>query len=508
MTKILYQAVFLRLSLFFIAGIIVQSRWDLYPLWIYSWIFSLLVIAVSFLPLIHRSYQWRWLFGFGLFLLCISSAGILSWNHWKASEWKGDTEENNYCVQILGEPVKKPKTLMFKVEIEGQKALVYIPIDSLSMTLFPSNRLLINTQFEKTEQMFHRKEGISARAFIRKNHWKKLDNIGKQEFNIRFEALKCRRILLNRLREIIPDEKSFAVGAALLFGYTHDLDKDLRQTFAATGTSHVLSISGLHFSIIYGIFYFLFSFLGNSKKGRITRQAIILPLMWIFVFLTGMGPSVIRAAVMISLWGFGNAFLQKSFTINTVAVAAFFMLLYNPFNLFDVGFQLSFSAVLAILLINPHLVKLYKSRNPAIRYVWELSCVSTSTQIGTAPLSIYYFHQFPLLFLVTNLFAIPMTAIILCFLPLSLLLQAVSGNHFWIMWPLNKSLNWLILGLEKIEDIPNSLINKIFLNEIDVICIICYLIFFILLMIKKRIYYLYLLLICVLIHGFYYLCIF
>ncbi|MDR1632815.1 MAG: ComEC/Rec2 family competence protein [Dysgonamonadaceae bacterium] len=506
MTKIINQAVFLRLSLFYIAGIIVQVHWDLYPLWIYTGIFSLPVIAVSFFPAVVRLYHWRWLFGFGLFLLCFSSAGILSRNQWKASEWQGDTDKNIYRVQILDEPVKKPKTLMFRVGVEGQKALIYIPIDSLSMALSPSDWLVTDARFEKTEQMFLRKGGIAARAFAGKNHWKKLDNYGKQRFNLRFEALKRRRILLNRLREIIPGEKSFAVGAALLLGYTRDLDKDIRQTFVATGASHILSISGLHFSIIYGILYFLFSFLGNHKKGRILRQAIILPLLWFFVFLTGMGPSVIRAAVMISLWGVGNAFLYKPFTINTVGAAAFFMLLYNPFNLYDVGFQLSFSAVMSIILINKHLVKLYESRNPMIQYIWELSCVSTSAQLGTAPLSMYYFHQFPLLFLVTNIFAIPMTAIILCLIPLSLLLQCFPVNNWGLMWPVNQSLTWFILGLEKIEEIPNQLINSIFLNKLDVICITCYVILFFLLMIKKRIYYLYLLLICGLFQVIYYLC--
>ena len=506
MTRIFHQAVFLRLSLFFITGIIVQTYWDLYPAWIYIGIFSLLVIVVSFFPSVVRSYHWRWLFGFGLFLLCFSSAGILSRNLWKTSEWKGDTEENEYRVQILDEPVKKPKTLMFPVSVKGQKALIYIPVDSLSMQLLPSDWLTISAKFEKVEQMFLRKEGVSARAFIYNNKWEKWDNPPKQRFALHFEALKYRRILLNHLREIISDEKSFAVGAALLFGHTQNLDKDLRQTFAATGTSHILSVSGLHFSIIYGIFYFLLSFLGNSKNGRIAKQAIILPIMWIFAFLTGMRPPVIRAAVMISMWGFGNAFLFKSFTINTVGAAAFFMLLYNPFNIFDVGFQLTFSAVLAILLINPYLVKLYKSRNPMIQYGWELSCVSTSAQLGTAPLSMYYFHQFPLLFLVTNLFAIPLTAVILGLLPVSLLLQFLPGTHSWLTWPLNKSLNWFILGLEKIEAIPNSLIDGIFLSKMDVIFITCYMILLFLLLIKKRIYYFYLLFICVFIQVIYYLC--
>lgn len=505
MTKIINQAVFLRLSLFYITGIIVQVHWDLYPYWIYIGIFSINVIAVSFFPTLVRLYHWRWLFGFGLFLLCISSAGILSRNQRNASEWQGDTEKHTYRVQILDEPVRKPKTLMFRVGVEGQKALIYIPADSLAATLLPSDRLVIDARFEKTGQMFLRKEGIAARAFVSKNHWKKSDNSDKQGFNLRFTALKCRRILLNHLREIIPDEKSFAVGAALLLGYTQDLDKDIRQTFAATGASHVLSISGLHFSIIYGILYFLFSFPGNHNRGRILRQAVILPLLWFFVFLTGMGPSVIRAAVMISLWGFGNAFLYKSFTVNTASAAAFFMLLYNPFNLYDAGFQLSFSAVMAILLINPHLVKLCESQNPMIRYIWGLSCVSTSAQLGTAPLSMYYFHQFPLLFLVTNLFAIPMTAIILCLIPLSLLLQCLPGNHFWLMWPVNQSLNGLIMGLGKIEAIPNQLIANVYLSRMDVICITCHIIFFFLLMIKKRIYYLCLLLICILFQVIYYL---
>jgi len=93
MTKILHQAVFLRLSLFFIAGIIIQTYWNLCPtVWISIGIFSLLVIGVSFLPSMVRSYPWRWLFGFRLFLLCFSSAGILSRNLWRASEWKGDTK--------------------------------------------------------------------------------------------------------------------------------------------------------------------------------------------------------------------------------------------------------------------------------------------------------------------------------------------------------------------------------------------------------------------------------
>jgi competence protein ComEC len=182
------------------------------------------------------------------------------------------------------------------------------------------------------------------------------------------------------------------------------------------------------------------------------------------------------------------------------------MLLYNPFNLFDVGFQLSFSAVFAILLINPHLVKLHKSGNPAIKYVCELSCVSTSAQLGTAPLSMYYFHQFPIIYLVTNLFAIPLTGILLCLIPAALILQSLFGKHSWIMFPVNKGLEIFISGLENLEAIPNGLIKNIVFDEKEIICMTLWIVFFVMLLVRKRIIYLYLLILFVALQVFYYLC--
>jgi competence protein ComEC len=506
MTKTLHQAVFLRLILFFIPGIIIQVYWDLSFCWYYIAAFSLLFMGISFIHRLIHKYQWRWLFGFGLSLLCLSSAGILTANNWAESEWKGNDDIRDYTVQILDDPVRKPKTWLCQVKVNHQKAILYVPADSLASTLLPSDWLAIRASFEKVDQMYLRKQGITARAFVYKENWAKIENPPKQGFNLRFTSLKCRRILLNHLRELIPDEKPFSIAAAILFGYVNDLDANLRQTFAVTGSAHILSVSGLHFSIVYSIFYFLFSFLGNGRRGMMLRQLIIIPLMWTFAFLTGMGPSVIRAAIMLSLWGIGNGFLFRAFTMNTLGVAAFFMLLYNPLYLFDVGFQLSFSAVLAILLINPYLTALHESKNPAIRYVWELSCVSTSAQLGTAPLSIYYFHQFPLLYLVTNIFAIPLTGWLLFLIPVSLLLQFLLGTHLWLTYPVNKLLVFFISGLEWLEEIPHGLINDINLNATDVICFTLFIILFLLLFIKKRIIYFYLLLLLVALQVIYYLC--
>ena len=505
MIKTLRQAVFLRLTLFFIVGILIQTHWNFYPAWLYGALTGVFLLIFAVFPKWTSTYRWRWLFGLGLLFLSASSAGILTHLNWEKSTWT-DVGIRNYRVQLVDDPVRKPKTWMCKVKCGEKRLLVYLPVDSLSSALAPSDWLSVKARFEKTDLMHLRKQGIAACALIDRNNWGKLENPPKQGFNFRFYSLKCRRILLNRLKEMLPNEKLFSVAAAILFGYVNELDKDTRAVFATTGSAHILSVSGLHFAIVYGILYFMFAFLGNDRKGQIGKQLIILPLMWIFAFLTGMGPSVIRAAIMVTLWGIGNGFLFRAFTINTVGVAAFFMLLYNPFYLFDLGFQLSFSAVLAILWINPYLTALHRSRNPAIRYVWELSCVSTSAQLGTAPLSLYYFHQFPLLYLVSNLFAVPLTGILLFLLPLSLLISFLFGNQSDLLFPVQQLLIFFIQGLETLSEVPHAVIRNIHLSAENTLILILEIVFFFLLIVKKRIFYVYLLLILVALQVFYYLC--
>jgi len=507
MIKTLRQAVFLRLTLFFTFGIIIQTHKNIFPYWVYGSAFSLLIIALAFFPEIFLSYRRRWLFGVGLLLLCASSAGVLTYSNRTQSEWTEEEGIQSYRVQLIDEPVRKPKTWMCKVKTGEKTVLIYLPADSNSSSLSPSDWLVIKAHFEKTEPSNLLRQGIAARAFVYKNHWEKIEPPPQgQRFHWRFYSLKCRRIVLNQLRKILPDEKSFAVAAAVSFGYTDELDKDIRQVFAATGSSHILSISGLHFAIIYSALYFLFSFCGNNRWGRIIRQLIILPLLWVFAFFVGMAPSVTRAVIMITLWGIGNVFFFRALTINTVGAAAFFMLLYNPFYLFDVGFQLSFSAVFAILLINPHLTSLYHSSNPMINYVWELSCTSTSAQLGTVPLSLYYFHQFPLLYLVSNIFAIPLTGILLLLVPLTLFVSFFCGNQPELLFPLQKLLAVFIHVLDALANIPHGVVSNIQLTIKDTLIMTLEIVFSFLLIIKKRMIYLCLLIILVALQVFYYLC--
>jgi len=506
MIKTLRQAVFLRLILFFASGILIQTQKNFFPYWIFIAGFSLLILSLALIPKITASYRWRWLFGASLSLFCISSGGLITYSKWQQSGWIEGAEMQNYRVKLIDDPERKPQTWMCKVTTGDKTVLIYIPVDSVSSSLKPSDWLAIKARFEKTDQMNLRKQGVSARAYVAKNNWAKLEDPPPQKFSLRLYSLKCRRTVLNQLRKMLPDEQSYIIATAISFGYVKEMDKDTRQIFTAAGCAHILAISGLHFAIIYGALNSLFSFIGNKRRGRIVKQLIILPVLWTFAFFTGMHPSVIRAVIMITIWGIGNAFFFRALTINTLGFAAFFILLYNPLNLFDIGFQLSFSAVFAILFINPYLISFYHSRNPMINYIWELSCTSTSAQLGTAPLSIYYFHQFPLLYLISNLFAIPLVGIFLFLMPLSLAVSFLCGNHPALLFPLQKLLQIFINGLNILAEIPNGVVSDLQLTVKDALNLTLGIIFSCLFLIKRRVIYLCLIIIVVALQVFSYLC--
>ncbi|MDR0686528.1 MAG: ComEC/Rec2 family competence protein [Dysgonamonadaceae bacterium] len=458
MLKVFLQAPFLRLTLFFSTGILLQMRFDLNVLWYILLVVSLLVWALSFVPKIFKSYDLRWLFGFGTLLLCSSAGGLLTRQSWEKSVWKGVVKEREYRVEVLDEAIVRSDKLRFRVGTGSQQAIIHLPADSAAYALRPSDSLIIRANFRQTDFSYYRNHLIAAfDAYV--GDWEKIEPTGGgRPFNLRFKALEFRRYLLDRLRRLIPEEDGFQVASALMFGYTGNMDRELRQTFNATGSAHILSVSGLHFSILYGMLYFLLSFLGGGWWGGIIRQAIILPLLWGFAFLTGLQPCVIRAATMLTVWGFGNAFQMRSFNFNTLFVAAFVLLLFNPLNLFDAGFQLSFSAVLAILILYPRLSELFTLRNPLLRYVWGLSCISVSAQLGTIPFVIYYFRQFPVLFLVTNLIAVPLTAVLLGLIPLSLAFGIMFGDAGWLAALLGGVLCVLLTALRGLESVPNAVI--------------------------------------------------
>ncbi|MDL2243739.1 ComEC family competence protein, partial [Bacteroidales bacterium OttesenSCG-928-J19] len=419
----LRQAPFLRLSICLIAGIVAQYHCDLSALYPGLALFSLLLIGLPFVRKIDKQIRWRWLSGAGYTGLFFVVGGFLTGQAWEDSNWEVEPGFRNYLVRVLDDPIEKPKTCLYKVrilaadteiqdQVAGKQVLIYLPKEDrndypLAGDCFLAQVSLdIPRNYEGAEfdyPLYLRKQSIAAVGFVRRGNWQTIALSPPWYETITYKALQVRRESLNRLKQLLPENNRYALSAALFFGYQSDMDRDLRQQFANTGAGHILSVSGVHFNILFGIVFFLLSPLGMTLKGRVIRLLITLPLIWGFAFITGFSAPVNRAAWMATIGIVGSALLRESFTINTVAIAAFFMLLDNPLYLFDVSFQFSFSAVVAIVLLNPYLSKLLSLKNRILVYFWNLSCVSLTAQVGVLPISIYYFHTLPFLFLVTNI---------------------------------------------------------------------------------------------------------
>lgn len=211
------------------------------------------------------------------------------------------------------------------------------------------------------------------------------------------------------LRKHISGDKECGLAEALLIGYKNDLDRNLIQSYSNTGVVHVVAISGLHLGLVYTIL----NMICKPFRRKLLRPAIILAGLWMFSLLAGGSPSVLRSAVMFSSIVIGETVTRKSSVINNLSVSAFFLLCYDPFWLWDLGFILSYAALLSIVLFMKPLYNLYISPNKIVDAVWKMNAVTISAQILTLPVIIYCFGQFPNLFVITNFLAIPLSSIIL-----------------------------------------------------------------------------------------------
>jgi len=506
MFKAFRQAPFLRIVLFFIAGILFQYNCNISFCLGYVLILPLLPLIPTFFSKINKRYDLRYLFGLSILSFTFLVAAFLTQITWEKSDWKVEGFYS-YVVRVLDDPVDKPNTRMCKVEIisadsaiqemvVNKKVIIYLPKDSACSEIIAGDALSVKVSLSKPQQiqgdasfdypLYLRKQSYSATGFVRKQNWQPESISIPTLKHFRYKALEFRRNLLSRLKVILPDSNSFSLSAALMFGYKEEMDRELRQNFSNIGAGHILAVSGLHFGIIFGMIAFFLSFMGERKGDRITKLFVFLPLIWGFAFVTGLSPSVVRAACMMSFWRIGDALSHRTFSLNTLAAIAFLMLLYNPLYLFDIGFQLSFSAVVSILIINPSLIQLYISSNRIISYFWDLSCVSISAQIGVLPLSMYYFHQLPLLFLLTNLLILPLVGILLFLIPVALFLQFIFGNYEWMNFPLQWILSGFLSIVQALDSIPRGTISNINLSVFDTFLLYVGIAFVVYLALRKK----------------------
>ena len=285
-------------------------------------------------------------------------------------------------------------------------------------------------------------------------------------------SIHLRHNLDRVFKKFVPAQREYAIASALVLGVKDALDNDIKAAYTNTGTMHVLAVSGLHVGLVFGILsFFLKPLRKTTTAQRLLSAAVVLTVVWGYAFITALSPSVLRAAVMFTFVVGAQVLQKRSNMYNTLAASAFALLCYDPFFLFDVGFQLSFVAVLAIVYLTPRIYKLFDFKNKAADFFWKMTAVSLAAQIGTFPLSLFYFHQFPVYFLVSNLIAVPLSTLIL-YNGLALLaffwvpgLNEVLGKLMqWQLWLMNESMLWL-------EKWPLALVNRIPFSGLETVLI-------------------------------------
>lgn len=488
---------FVRLLVPFIAGILAcyysDARADI-SVWAVIVCFITLVLCQFFVSQ-FSTYRNRWLFGFllnaSMFLggYVITSGTFLKNQPVHFSNIEGDSL--TYIAKVIEQPVDKQqsvKLLLSVIEVRNQNTsfrtsgnvICYIARDSLSAVSAYGDVLLfkkkpeLNTppgnpgEFDYSAYLAHK--NIFHQVYLQKGACQIIDT-GKGNF-IKAFAVQSRNIFLNILKHNNISGKELSVAAALLIGYDDLLDANLRQEYSGAGVVHILSVSGLHVGVIYLLAGYAFFFLRRQKRFLYLEPFLIILVIWFYSLITGLAPPVLRASIMFTLILIGQSMQRQSNTINTLAAAAFLLLTMNPRLLFNVGFQLSFSAVAGIVFFQPSIRKLWIPKNPLARFVWDIICVSLAAQVFTAPLAVHYFHQFPNFFLFSNVVAIPLSGLLIYTGVLLFLTSFIPVVGKLVAIVLIAELKALNASVSFIESLPGAVSENIYLSELSLILLL------------------------------------
>jgi competence protein ComEC len=313
-----------------------------------------------------------------------------------------------------------------------------------------------NQQYQSFQQIYHQVY-LTEKDYIITN---------KNEANkLRKTVYKLRDFTLRVLKQNLSNKNGIlGIAEALLIGYKNDLDSNLTQTYSKAGVVHIIAISGLHLGLIYGMLLWLLNRIPLIDKNELAKALVLLCCLWMFSLMTGASASVLRSAVMFTCIVFGNVLNRKASIYNSLAASAFLLLCYNPYLVWDVGFQLSYLAIIGIVWLQKPIQHLVNPTNLIVEKIWEMASITIAAQIITFPICIYYFHQFPNLFLLSNLIAVPLSTIILfaeiflvVFFKISFIAKMISTFIFYAIQFLNET-------IVQINNIPFSIWNNIYAN--------------------------------------------
>lgn len=487
------EIVFVRLTIPFIFGILIYyqttnmvSQTGLAIACLLLFI-ALLLLNVCYLQ--WRAYRYKPLIKVAFYLLSFLVAGLLTINH--KEELTDAHFTRKPCdfirIRIDDEPQLKNHIIRVKAlvleSIKGDSKtrgsghlLVSIKLDSGSrFKLAYGDELLIPAQFETLEsarnpfqfdtKSWYARQNIYHQTFVKDTKiLKTRTNAGNPFIGW---AIQLRKQQVDLYNKLLKGSEARAVAATLILGYRAELSAETLAAYSKTGTIHALSVSGMHVGLIYLVLQYALSFMDRRHIGKLMKFTLILTLIWIYALLTGLSPSVLRSVIMLSVYVLAKTFNQQTNSYNILCFSAFCMLIYNPFQLYDVGFQLSYLSVFGLVYLQPKIYHWFHFKFSIFNKLWSALSLSLAAQLVTFPLATYYFHQFPVLFLVSNLFIL---------LPMSLIMYLgifILLTRFYFLGPL---FEWLInftnSSLEKISRLPYSVYAGIWLDGLELTLLI------------------------------------
>lgn len=356
-------------------------------------------------------------------MLCGASSRVLR-DCGVIAEWAGDAR--NYGAVVCDWPDEKDRSYLLKLKlsdpdhaISGRKVYLYVPKDSAAEALEPGDFIVFRGNVERPHGiigddafdygLYLHRRGVSGTARTDSRHWSRIGRSASAGIGLR--AVRLRHTLAGLYDEWGLAGNAKAVVSAVTLADKSLIETELRDVFSVSGTSHLLAVSGLHVGIMYACLSFLIPAL-RIKAGRWFKESVILTLLWAYAILIGAPLSIVRSLVMFTILALCKCLRRESSSVNSLALAAVAILVVQPYGIYDVGFQLSFLAVLSILVLQPRLASLFPTGNAVAGYFRDIITVSLAAQIGTAPLIAYRFCSLPTYFLLTNLLAIPIMFVI------------------------------------------------------------------------------------------------
>ncbi|OOQ59907.1 ComEC/Rec2 family competence protein [Mucilaginibacter pedocola] len=388
-------------------------------------------------------------------------------------------------VHINSEPKVKGDVVRFSADVvqsidkgkgsPSNGALLLSIKDELAANLFYGAEVLIPAKYAEVEPPYNPGEFNYKQYLANKNIYHQAYLYTKQYRvtkggcgnPIIAYALKTRQNLVAKLRANMSDTTAIAVASTLILGYKADLSNDVLQAYSKTGTIHILSVSGGHVAIIYGLLAWALGLRKGASRSNIIKAITIIVLIWVYALLTGFSPAVNRAALMISMVICGRTFARYINSLNILACSAFILLLYDPYLLTDVGFQLSYFAVVGLIVFQPIVYNWLYFKNTWADKIWMACSVSIAAQVITFPLSAYYFHQAPVYFLLSNLLIVLPVAVIMYAGTALLILPQVPYLSKALGFLLEHTILLMNKALAFIEHVPFASIGKIWLTRCE-----------------------------------------